>query len=91
MVTALQFIVLTLVFYMFTSVLKLSFECVNQIALRRQSWICCSRLNYLLGYLQRTPNSPSYLWIQICCNKLCDCCLPQKDIEKVEFFKPRIV
>ena len=79
MVTALQFIVLSIIFYLFSSLFKLGYECISQISQRRQSWTCCTKCNNCMIYCQRSQNGPSFLWIQICCNKICDLCLPSEE------------
>ena len=82
MVTGFQFLVITIFFYLVTSVMKIGFECVHQISNRRKSWLCCIKFNGLLVYCQSTKNSPSHLWVQLCCNRVCDYFLPKQD--KVE-------
>ena len=82
MVTGFQFLVITIFFYLVTSVTKIGFECVHQISNRRKSCLCCTKFNALLVYCQSTKNSPSHLWVQLCCNRLCDYFLPKQD--KVE-------
>ena len=79
LVTGFQFLVITIFFYAVTSVSKLCFECVSQLANRRKSWTCCIKLNNLLLYCQSTRNSPSHLWVQIVCNRVCDFLLPKQD------------
>ena len=82
MVTALQFIVLSIVFYLFSSLVKLGYECVHQIAQRRPIWRCCTAFNNCLIYCQRSQNGPSFLWIQVCCNKICDVFLPSENVDE---------
>ena len=88
MVTGFQFLVITIFFYLVTSVMKIGFECVHQISNRRKSWLCCIKFNGLLVYCQSTKNSPSHLWVQLCCNRVCDYFLPKQDKVKLIHVQP---